>query len=417
MPSTHSKFIAKEVFQIRKSLLQVAIVAVLTAVFAVPALANPFADVPTKHWAYDAVNKLAQAGIIDGYGDGTFRGDKTLTRYEMAQIVAKAMNRSLNSDQKAMVDKLAREYAAELNSLGVKVAGMQDVMDNMVKFDGDARARYYEARTPAGAVGDRAEYRLRLGASAKVNEDMNLYARFTSGSASMNQGIPATDAAPVNSASGNIGAAVENAYVSTTVFGLDTIIGRQDYHLGRGMLAAPASVAIMNGVTVRSGDIMVFGGKELDSDNSYAKNYGGEFSFMLGAPVTVDFLRLGSKDYYAASTSFELLPGVNLSGEYGRNQTDKARAYRVGLGFGTTGLSVAYNDVGQNAVPFESAFNLKAQGPSELGDFYTLSKTKRVKGMEYEYNKDVAQNVNLDVLYQDIKDNGKNIRATASVKF
>ena len=46
--------------------------------------ANPFVDVPAKHWAYDAVAKLAQAGIVDGYGDGTFKGDKTMTRYEMA---------------------------------------------------------------------------------------------------------------------------------------------------------------------------------------------------------------------------------------------------------------------------------------------------------------------------------------------
>ncbi|MDF2927765.1 MAG: S-layer protein [Anaerospora sp.] len=49
--------------------------------------ANPFVDVPAKHWAYDAVSKLAQAGIVDGYGDGTFRGDKNITRYEMAQIL------------------------------------------------------------------------------------------------------------------------------------------------------------------------------------------------------------------------------------------------------------------------------------------------------------------------------------------
>ena len=52
--------------------------------------ANPFSDVPAGHWAY-VVCKLAAAGIVDGYPDGTYKGDRTMTRYEMAQIVAKAL--------------------------------------------------------------------------------------------------------------------------------------------------------------------------------------------------------------------------------------------------------------------------------------------------------------------------------------
>ena len=52
--------------------------------------ANPFSDVPAGHWAYDSVAKLAAAGVVDGYADGAFDGEKLMTRYEMAQIVAKA---------------------------------------------------------------------------------------------------------------------------------------------------------------------------------------------------------------------------------------------------------------------------------------------------------------------------------------
>ena len=73
--------------------------------------ANPFSDVPAGHWAYDSVNKLAAAGIVDGYGNGTFGGDRLMTRYEMAQIVAKAMAKGAN------VDRLAAEFADELDSL------------------------------------------------------------------------------------------------------------------------------------------------------------------------------------------------------------------------------------------------------------------------------------------------------------
>jgi len=61
--------------------------------------ANPFSDVPAGHWAYDSVNKLAAAGVIEGYGDTTFGGDKLMTRYEMAQIVAKAMAKGANAGQ------------------------------------------------------------------------------------------------------------------------------------------------------------------------------------------------------------------------------------------------------------------------------------------------------------------------------
>ena len=93
--------------------------------------ANPFSDVPAGHWAYDSVNKLAAAGIVDGYGNGTFGGDRLMTRYEMAQIVAKAMAKGAN------VDRLAAEFADELDSLGVRVAALEKKSDNvksLVKF-------------------------------------------------------------------------------------------------------------------------------------------------------------------------------------------------------------------------------------------------------------------------------------------
>ena len=88
------------------------------------AAANPFADVPRDHWAYDAVAELADEGVIEGYGDGTYRGENEITRYEMAQMVAKAMAKEdqANAQQKALIDRLAAEFSAELSNLGVRVA-------------------------------------------------------------------------------------------------------------------------------------------------------------------------------------------------------------------------------------------------------------------------------------------------------
>lgn len=390
----------------KKRLLKVAVATALTVAFAAPAFANPFTDVPAKHWAYDAVKKLAQAGIVDGYGDGTFRGDKTMTRYEMAQIVAKAMTKSLSADQKAIVDKLSKEYAAELNNLGVKVDGLQKQVDDMVKFSGDARVRHYSTDNTGTATDtDVNEYRVRLGATAKVNSDTSLYVRFTSGSA-----LAQRDTSP--------SASIENAFVSTKLLGMNTKIGRQDYDLGQGMLAGAGTTAILNGVTMKQGTFMMFGGKELKDATTMADAYGAQYTFDIGAPITLSYLNLDKKNYYAASTTFELFPGIKVGGEYAKNESDKAKAYAVKAYLGKTGLSVGYKDVEANAVPFESNLNLKASNISDLKDFRAVANASgKAKGMEVEYNNDLAKNTNLNVLYQSIDDAGKNVRATVSVKF
>ena len=105
------------------------------------AAANPFEDVPADHWAYDAVAQLAADGVIEGYGDGTYRGDQEITRYEMAQMIARAMAKNPNGADKALVDKLAAEFADELNNLGVRVAALEKKVDN-VKWGGKIRYRY-----------------------------------------------------------------------------------------------------------------------------------------------------------------------------------------------------------------------------------------------------------------------------------
>ena len=120
----------------KKSLLLAAAmsVAICGSVYA----ANPFSDVPAGHWAYDSIYRLAQAGVIEGYGDDTFRGDRLMTRYEMAQIVAKAMAKGAN------VEKLAAEFADELDALGVRVAALEKKQDN-VRITGEARFHYTTA--------------------------------------------------------------------------------------------------------------------------------------------------------------------------------------------------------------------------------------------------------------------------------
>lgn len=153
------------------------------------AAANPFSDVPADHWAYDAVAQLAAEGVVDGYGDGSYRGQQEITRYEMAQMVAKAMSKGVNS---AVLDKLAAEFADELNQLGVRVAALEKRIDN-VTFNGELRYRYAYAsakdeaghRAAANATGStrKNEALLRLNMAAKVNPNWTVKARFDYGAA------------------------------------------------------------------------------------------------------------------------------------------------------------------------------------------------------------------------------------------
>lgn len=125
-----------------KKILAIAAVAALTAGVSAYA-ANPFSDVSTSDWAYQAVSDLSDQGIVEGYPDGTFKGQQNMTRYELAQIIARLMAKEdqLNAEQKATVDKLAAQYADELANLGVRVANVEKKLGN-VSFTGDARLKY-----------------------------------------------------------------------------------------------------------------------------------------------------------------------------------------------------------------------------------------------------------------------------------
>ena len=123
------------------------IIASLVATMAVGATcafaANPFVDVPTDSWAYKSVVELADAGIIQGVDGSYFQGDRNITRYEAAEMTAKAMAHmdKASVEQRALINKLADEYADELNSLGVRVANLEKKVGN-VKLSGDARIRF-----------------------------------------------------------------------------------------------------------------------------------------------------------------------------------------------------------------------------------------------------------------------------------
>lgn len=157
-----------------------------TAVFATLALgavafaANPFSDVPADHWAYQSVSELAAAGIIDGYPDGTYKGGNEITRYEMAQMTAKAMAHADKADaqQRAVINQLADEFSNELNSLGVRVDNLEKKIGN-VKTTGDFRIRYCDGI--GGADADKFDMRAQLKFTAQVAEGTQAGVKFRLG--------------------------------------------------------------------------------------------------------------------------------------------------------------------------------------------------------------------------------------------
>ena len=171
-------YFLKEEFFMKKTLVSALTTAlVVGAASTTFAAANPFSDVPADHWAYDAVSQLAADGVIEGYGDTTFRGNQNITRYEMAQMIAKAMAKSdVSAADKALIDKLAAEFSDELNNLERNA--------DKVKWNGQIRYRYWSQRyEQAGGSKDKKnkdQVTFRFEPTAEVNDHWHVKARIDS---------------------------------------------------------------------------------------------------------------------------------------------------------------------------------------------------------------------------------------------
>ena len=228
--------------------------------------ANPFSDVPAGHWAYDAVNKLAAEGVVEGYPDGTYGGDRLMTRYEMAQIVAKAMAKGAN------VDKLAAEFAGELDSLGVRVANLEKKSDN-VRITGQIRYEYGDRGGDLGSkYGKVAQHRLRsrIFVNGNINEDWSYTGRFEN-----NQSL--------KNSSGDDTVRLNQAYVNGRLGGVKLIAGKGDHYTGSGFVYDDTAEFI-RAAYGKDVQVSAYVGKPVTtaSDYGYEKMWGGEVSGKIG---------------------------------------------------------------------------------------------------------------------------------------
>ncbi|WP_075572480.1 S-layer homology domain-containing protein [Megasphaera coli] len=208
------------------------VLATLVATMAVGATAfaaNPFVDVPADSWAYNSVVELANSGIIQGVDGVHFEGERNITRYEAAEIVAKAMAHEdrANAEQRALINKLADEFSDELNNLGVRVANLENRVGN-VKLTGDANIHYQHQK---GNIENDAswEYAVHLLATATVNDRTKV-----------NFGISTDDMSFADSNSASSGEDhklyVDHANVDYSAGShFNFLVGRYDYQIGNGL--------------------------------------------------------------------------------------------------------------------------------------------------------------------------------------
>ena len=286
--------------------------------------ANPFSDVPAGHWAYDSINKLAAAGVIEGYGDSTFGGDKLMTRYEMAQIVAKAMAKGAN------VDKLAAEFADELDNLGVRVANLEKKADN-VKITGNIR---YSYANYSGDLNDHAnKLRSRIWVNGQVNDDWSYTAMLEN-----NQDFKDND--------GEEDTKFQRAYVNGKLGGLAVQAGRSQLTLVDGNLydirydGISASYGKDVKVTAFYGKPTDQKGKILDWDNVAGKRYRDlMFDTVYGAKVDAKIGVVKATAGYTVFGDGETTKYVETavdSGKYRADSTkevDDNKVWNVGVAF------------------------------------------------------------------------------------
>ena len=337
-----------------KKILALAAVAALTAGVSAYA-ANPFSDVTADDWAYQAVSDLSAQGVVEGYPDGTFKGERNMTRYELAQIVARLMAKEdqLNAEQQATLDKLAGEYADELANLGVRVSNLEKKVGNLY-WSGDARMRYLH-NSKEGATGkDAWDGRMRINVKGQVNDATYVQGQFVTNMWFKD--------APADK-DGNT--TMAQIYVNHN-FGKDVAVrlGRQQLKMGNqgGWMYAAlegydgAQVSYNNAkLSLTTGFGQLNDGAYKNKDMYFAQ---GAYDFGV-AKLNADYIAEkegteGNAEVYGVGLNIPVQK-FNVFGEYWNNTTakDYDTAWNAGLSYGkadwkkpgTWDLSVAYNDV------------------------------------------------------------------------
>ena len=399
-----------------KKILAIAAVAALTAGVSAYA-ANPFSDVSPDDWAYQAVSDLSDQGVVEGYPDGTFKGERNMTRYELAQVIARLMAREdqLNAEQKATLDKLAGEYADELANLGVRVSNLEKKVGNISWF-GDARMRWKEKgyNTDGSRKADGWDGRMRINAKAQVNDSTYVRGRFTSNMNFKDNADANTkmDVLFVHHQFGDkVGMNLGRNFLTLGQTGMyyDDFFDGAQLFIGDSKLTLEAGYGRMNTW------INDYGQKK--DDTVYARLYGktGRIGYDAEYIKTVGAADADKKSIWGAGLTVGVTDAVDVFGDFYKNTKPAGdpQMWTAGLGFGhynlkkpgTFRVAAQYvrNEAGAyfggstyTAFPANSLLNVDSKFWLANADV-VLAKNVRLHG-EYAFNVKTDDNVDYDDL-------------------
>ena len=399
-----------------KKILAIAAAAALTAGVSAYA-ANPFSDVSPDDWAYQAVSDLSDQGIVEGYPDGTFKGERNMTRYELAQVIARLMAREdqLNAEQKATLDKLAGEYADELANLGVRVSNLEKKVGNISWF-GDARMRWKEKgyNTDGSRKADGWDGRMRINAKAQVNDSTYVRGRFTSNMNFKDNADANTkmDVLFVHHQFGDkVGMNLGRNFLTLGQTGMyyDDFFDGAQLFIGDSKLTLEAGYGRMNTW------INDYGQKK--DDTVYARLYGktGRIGYDAEYIKTVGAADADKKSIWGAGLTVGVTDAVDIFGDFYKNTEPKGdpQMWTAGLGFGhynlkkpgTFRVAAQYvrNEAGAyfggstyTAFPASSLLNVDSKFWLANADV-VLAKNIRLHG-EYAFNVKTDDSVDYDDL-------------------
>ena len=399
-----------------KKILAIAAVAALTAGVSAYA-ANPFSDVSPDDWAYQAVSDLSDQGVVEGYPDGTFKGERNMTRYELAQVIARLMAREdqLNAEQKATLDKLAGEYADELANLGVRVSNLEKKVGNISWF-GDARMRWKEKgyNTDGSRKADGWDGRMRINAKAQVNDSTYVRGRFTSNMNFKDDADANTkmDVLFVHHQFGDkVGMNLGRNFLTLGQTGMyyDDFFDGAQLFIGDSKLILEAGYGRMNTW------INDYGQKK--DDTVYARLYGqtGRIGYDAEYIKTVGAADADKKSIWGAGLTVGVTDAVDIFGDFYKNTEPKGdpQMWTAGLGFGhynlkkpgTFRVAAQYvrNEAGAyfggstyTAFPASSLLNVDSKFWLANADV-VLAKNIRLHG-EYAFNVKTDDSVDYDDL-------------------
>ena len=399
-----------------KKILAIAAAAALTAGVSAYA-ANPFSDVSPDDWAYQAVSDLSDQGVVEGYPDGTFKGERNMTRYELAQVIARLMAREdqLNAEQKATLDKLAGEYADELANLGVRVSNLEKKVGNISWF-GDARMRWQEKgyKADGSKKEDSWNGRMRINAKAQVNDSTYVRGRFTSNMNFKDNADANTkmDVLFVHHQFGDkVGMNLGRNFLTLGQTGMyyDDFFDGAQLFIGDSKLTLEAGYGRMNTW------INDYGQKK--DDTVYARLYGqtGRIGYDAEYIKTVGAADADKKSIWGAGLTVGVTDAVDIFGDFYKNTEPKGdpQMWTAGLGFGhynlkkpgTFRVAAQYvrNEAGAyfggstyTAFPASSLLNVDSKFWLANADV-VLAKNVRLHG-EYAFNVKTDDSVDYDDL-------------------